>query len=68
MSKRQLFNKYYLIYMILFTVFSPHFFCLTSCSPLLLYDMKFKDTLHYHRHQWKEIGLSLIKIVKPTLQ
>lgn len=37
--------------MILFTVSSPHFFCLTSCSPLLVYDMMFKETLSYHMQQ-----------------
>lgn len=37
--------------MILFTVSSPHFFRLTSCSPLLVHDMMFKKTLLYHMQQ-----------------
>lgn len=37
--------------MTLFTVSSPHFFRLASCSPLLVYDMMFEETLHYHMQQ-----------------
>lgn len=37
--------------MILFTVSSPHFFRLASCSPLLVYDIMFKETLRYHTQQ-----------------
>lgn len=39
------------MHMTLFTVSSPHFFRLTSCSPLLVYDMMFEETLHYHMQQ-----------------
>lgn len=37
--------------MILFTVSSPYFFRLASCSPLLVYDMMFEETLRYHMQQ-----------------
>lgn len=37
--------------MILFTVSSPRFFRLASCSPLLVYDMMFKEILRYHIQQ-----------------
>lgn len=36
---------------ILFTVSSPPFFRLTSCSPLLVYDKMLKETLHYRMQQ-----------------
>lgn len=35
----------------LLTVSSPHFFHLASCSPLLVYDMTFEETLHYLMQQ-----------------
>lgn len=50
MSKKHV----HLVNMILFTV-SSHFFRLAGCSPLLVYDMIFKETLCYHMQQ-KSMG------------